>query len=636
MSSVKVGVRVCPEVCADCGSLDPGWAILNRGLLVCDECCSVHRSLGRHISQVRSLKKAYWPATLLKMVQTLNAGGVNSLWEHALCDSKIIRRKPQPKDPLHPTKADFIRAKHQSLFFILRSSDGEEDLNQQLHSSVRTSNLETSLRLLAQGADPNYFHQEKGNMPLHVAARAGQMSQVELLIVYGADPGALDKQGNTPASCARISGHREMSQRLTECLYEVPDRFTYFLCRRRPDHNNNQHFLVPDLSDCIEVPHFTKDAKMKLQQLPNPLFEDLAMDVYDEVDRRETEAIWQSSPASLEHCPVPFLPVNPELSAMRNQGRQKLARFSPREFASLVIDILHDCKRRQSPSIDVMKSNSKSLDDEPLYDSVASDEDYATAEQIAALVAANAIGSKLPSTITQSSSPQQPSTLPTAENSVTALPPSPQKLPLKTCSVVEDDLRNKLAASQFQISQLSAEIERLQTKIEKITQENKELRSAVNCHSSETETEPVLDVRTVPIRPVSMYETRESVRNQVSTVGSMPQSEEVVKRTDQVTKRIQELWSTMQSPDSRHGFVPCAERIRVAVAELTAIFPQKPADEVVRLALRQLNTTTVRLQAECANLEGSSERVRTCAYNMAKATRQLLTRFQESRHSTRT
>lgn len=42
---------------------------------------------------------------------------------------------------------------------MLRSSDTEEELDQQLHSSVRTANLETSLRLLAQGADPNYFHE---------------------------------------------------------------------------------------------------------------------------------------------------------------------------------------------------------------------------------------------------------------------------------------------------------------------------------------------------------------------------------------------------------------------------------------------------------------------------------------------
>lgn len=65
-----------------------------------------------------------------------------------------------------PTKADFIRAKHQMLTFVNRpgkddsySLDG--DLSKQLHSSVRTSNLETSLRLLSLGADPNYYHEVK-------------------------------------------------------------------------------------------------------------------------------------------------------------------------------------------------------------------------------------------------------------------------------------------------------------------------------------------------------------------------------------------------------------------------------------------------------------------------------------------
>lgn len=61
------------------------------------------------------------------------------------------------------TKADFIRSKHQSLSFVFRPSKEEissddADLSQQLHSSVRTNNLETSLRLLSQGADANFFH----------------------------------------------------------------------------------------------------------------------------------------------------------------------------------------------------------------------------------------------------------------------------------------------------------------------------------------------------------------------------------------------------------------------------------------------------------------------------------------------
>lgn len=82
---------------------------------------------------------------------------------------KNLKRKPSPKDPLHPTKAEFIRAKHVNLSFILKPNvqqleaddnvNLEIELSKQLHASVRSSNLETSLRLLVQGADPNYFHE---------------------------------------------------------------------------------------------------------------------------------------------------------------------------------------------------------------------------------------------------------------------------------------------------------------------------------------------------------------------------------------------------------------------------------------------------------------------------------------------
>lgn len=84
---------------------------------------------------------------------------------------KNLKRKPSPKDPLHPTKAEFIRAKHVNLSFILKpspqqidenggnSANLESELSKQLHASVRSANLETSLRLLVQGADPNYFNE---------------------------------------------------------------------------------------------------------------------------------------------------------------------------------------------------------------------------------------------------------------------------------------------------------------------------------------------------------------------------------------------------------------------------------------------------------------------------------------------
>ncbi|XP_013785787.1 ARF GTPase-activating protein GIT1-like [Limulus polyphemus] len=137
-------LRSIAEVCADCTAPDPTWALLNRGILVCDECCSVHRSLGRHISQVKSLKKGAWCPSQLSMVHDLSSSGANSIWEYTLLDPgpyKSERRKPNAKDPLHPTKADFIRAKHQNLAFVHRPSKNEgpmfkSDLNKQLKTII--------------------------------------------------------------------------------------------------------------------------------------------------------------------------------------------------------------------------------------------------------------------------------------------------------------------------------------------------------------------------------------------------------------------------------------------------------------------------------------------------------------------
>ncbi len=50
---------------------------------------------------------------------------------------------------------------------------------------------------------------------------------------------------------------------------------------------------------------------------------------------------------------VPFLPVNGELTATRNQARQKLGRLNAREFTALLIDLLSEAKRRQTGCLSV-------------------------------------------------------------------------------------------------------------------------------------------------------------------------------------------------------------------------------------------------------------------------------------------
>jgi hypothetical protein len=53
-------------VCADCNDEDPTWASINLGILICVECSGVHRSLGSHVSKVRSCMLDKWePETMM-------------------------------------------------------------------------------------------------------------------------------------------------------------------------------------------------------------------------------------------------------------------------------------------------------------------------------------------------------------------------------------------------------------------------------------------------------------------------------------------------------------------------------------------------------------------------------------------
>lgn len=46
--------------CADCGAPAPEWASVNQGVLICIECAGCHRSLGAHLSKVKSVTLDSW------------------------------------------------------------------------------------------------------------------------------------------------------------------------------------------------------------------------------------------------------------------------------------------------------------------------------------------------------------------------------------------------------------------------------------------------------------------------------------------------------------------------------------------------------------------------------------------------
>ncbi|XP_054852008.1 ARF GTPase-activating protein GIT2 isoform X5 [Eublepharis macularius] len=628
------------EVCADCSAPDPSWASINRGVLVCDECCSVHRSLGRHISQVKHLKHTPWPPTLLQMVETLYNNGANSIWEHTLLDPASVmsgRRKANPQDKVHPNKAEFIRAKYQMLAFVHRlpcrddDSVTAKDLSKQLHSSVRTGNLETCLRLLSLGAQANFFHPEKGNTPLHVAAKTGQILQAELLAVYGADPGTQDSSGKTPVDYAKQGGYHDLAERLVEIQYELTDRLAFYLCGRRPDHKSGQHFIIPQMADSsLDLSELAKAAKKKLQSLSNHLFEELAMDVYDEVDRRETDAVWLAtqnhSTLVTETTVVPFLPVNPEYSSTRNQGRQKLARFNAHEFATLVIDILGDAKRRQQgnpvpsskenvelilKSISSQHSTESQENDQPDYDSVASDEEADLGTSAAKAARQKSLDSDL------------------SDGPVTAQ----EYLQVK----------NALVASEAKIQQLlkvninlSEELRIMQKKASKLEQQSSVPEGDYDNTVPGLELDETGSSRKARQRS-ALWQGEGPVpgSKDPDAHASLPSTEDVIRKTEQITKNIQELLRAAQ--ENKHdSYIPCSERIHVAVTEMADLFSNKPKSELVRPSLRLLTASAYRLHSECkktlppescptADIQLVTQQVIQCAYDIAKAAKQLVT-----------
>ncbi|NXE09708.1 GIT1 protein, partial [Lophotis ruficrista] len=701
-----------------------------------------------------------------------------------------------------PTKSEFIRAKYQMLAFVhklpCRDDDGvtAKDLSKQLHSSVRTGNLETCLRLLSLGAQANFFHPEKGTTPLHVAAKAGQILQAELLVVYGADPGAPDVNGRTPIDYARQAAQHELAERLVECQYELTDRLAFYLCGRKPgerggpgmrrgglsivgaqspphrpsfctDHKNG-HYIIPQMADrnnprfvspplphppSLDLSELAKAAKKKLQALSNRLFEELAMDVYDEVDRRENDAVWLTtqnhSTLVTERSAVPFLPVNPEYSATRNQGRQKLARFNAREFATLLIDILGEAKRRQQ---------GKSL-------LSPTGEGWGAAEN---------------TQIRQQTGPPHPAPAP-SERPEHGHPPS----------AAPPHRRDRQAFSMYEpgsaLKPFGQPVEELVTRLQpfgtgvsvlgraggfwgagsrphgaitfRVSPGGGGRGSVLHAHPGQrvpgkgatAGAAPAWDVaaiallgrglcpvlgRPVPVPPAppgsgwgppwgmvatgrscmqgggvpcarpplhvtgirkgpsassvpfppsspllscppdgarhmskldrhgsgtdSDYDNTQAGEVLISMEGKrfvelskdedfpheldpldgeldpgLPSTEDVILKTEQVTKNIQELLRAAQ--ESKHdSFVPCSEKIHSAVTEMASLFPKKPALETVRSSLRLLNASAYRLQSECrktvppepgaaVDYQLLTQQVIQCAYDIAKAAKQLVT-----------
>ncbi|XP_072434622.1 arf-GAP with GTPase, ANK repeat and PH domain-containing protein 1 isoform X2 [Chiloscyllium punctatum] len=228
--------------CVDCEALNPDWASLNLGALMCIECSGIHRNLGTHLSRVRSLDLDDWPLELIRVMSSIGNEVANSIWE----GSAQGRTKPSP-DSTREEKERWIRAKYEQKLFLVPPPCSDIPLGQQLLRATAEENLRAVILLLAHGSKDEVnetYGEGDGRTSLHLACRKGNVVLTQLLIWYGVDIMARDAHGNTALAYARQAMSQECSDILLQ--YGCPEEHfilvaTPNLSRKSSNRNNNNN-----------------------------------------------------------------------------------------------------------------------------------------------------------------------------------------------------------------------------------------------------------------------------------------------------------------------------------------------------------------------------------------------------------
>ncbi|KAI8597118.1 hypothetical protein EDD21DRAFT_447281 [Dissophora ornata] len=193
-------VRKIPgnEICADCKSISPMWASVNHGTVLCIECSGIHRSLGVHVSKVRSLNLDKWETETVGIMLSLGNEKTNKIFEARILSGAEERWVSVNSD--RAEKERFIIAKYMKKEFISTGDDKKEFLTRSVHEAfwdaMDLSDYCEALRCLALGANIDYHNDDRGSMtPLHRAIARRDDIAVEFLFQWFCDINAVDGQG---------------------------------------------------------------------------------------------------------------------------------------------------------------------------------------------------------------------------------------------------------------------------------------------------------------------------------------------------------------------------------------------------------------------------------------------------------
>jgi stromal membrane-associated protein len=109
--------------CADCGAKGPKWASWSIGVFLCINCAGIHRSLGTHISKVRSATLDKWTDEQIDNMRNMGNARAKLIYE-----ANVPAGYPRPREgaPSH-TLESWIRAKYDKKQFMERGRTSHKE-----------------------------------------------------------------------------------------------------------------------------------------------------------------------------------------------------------------------------------------------------------------------------------------------------------------------------------------------------------------------------------------------------------------------------------------------------------------------------------------------------------------------------
>ncbi|KAH8698264.1 putative ARF GTPase activator [Talaromyces proteolyticus] len=159
--------------CADCAStLKVEWVSINLGIVLCIECSGIHRSLGTHISKVRSLTLDVnsFSNDIVEILLQVGNRVSNMVWEATLDQLQ----KPQPQST-REERLKFITAKYSDRAYVRPLTFGRSHYstaNETLLASIKKNDIQGVLYGIALRADVNVADRSRNTHAVFLALAA--------------------------------------------------------------------------------------------------------------------------------------------------------------------------------------------------------------------------------------------------------------------------------------------------------------------------------------------------------------------------------------------------------------------------------------------------------------------------------